>query len=126
MARLSKRAKAIRAKVDSRKLYPVVDAIALVKECSVAKFDESVDVWFARQLVMERLREIEADIPPQFGRPERVGHQPVAPFRRVSHRSTRGTRPRTPDPQTPDHFHLSPVGLGRPAESVVVSRNTQC
>ncbi|MFO0606129.1 MAG: CusA/CzcA family heavy metal efflux RND transporter [Polyangiales bacterium] len=33
-------------------------------------FDESVDVWFARQLVMERLREIEADIPPQFGRPE--------------------------------------------------------
>lgn len=33
-------------------------------------FDESIDVWFARQLVMERLREIEADIPPQFGRPE--------------------------------------------------------
>ena len=44
MARLSKRAKAIRAKVDSRKLYPVVDAIALVKECAVAKFDESIDV----------------------------------------------------------------------------------
>ncbi|HMS79423.1 MAG TPA: 50S ribosomal protein L1 [Burkholderiaceae bacterium] len=44
MARLSKRAKAIRAKVDTRKLYPVVDAIALVKECSVAKFDESIDV----------------------------------------------------------------------------------
>ncbi len=33
-------------------------------------FDESVDVWFARQLVMERLRSVEADIPPQFGRPE--------------------------------------------------------
>ena len=33
-------------------------------------FDENVDVWFARQLVMERLRSIEADIPPQFGRPE--------------------------------------------------------
>ena len=33
-------------------------------------FDESVDVWFARQLVMERLRSIEADIPAQFGRPE--------------------------------------------------------
>ncbi len=44
MARLSKRAKAIRAKVDSRKLYPVVDAIALVKECAVARFDESIDV----------------------------------------------------------------------------------
>ncbi|MFO0630894.1 MAG: efflux RND transporter permease subunit [Polyangiales bacterium] len=33
-------------------------------------FDDSLDVWFARQLVMERLRAIEADIPPQFGRPE--------------------------------------------------------
>jgi large subunit ribosomal protein L1 len=44
MARLSKRTKAIRAKVDSRKLYAVEDAIALVKECSVAKFDESIDV----------------------------------------------------------------------------------
>jgi large subunit ribosomal protein L1 len=44
MARLSKRAKAIRAKVDSRKLYPVTDALSLVKECAVAKFDESIDV----------------------------------------------------------------------------------
>ncbi|MFM1990891.1 MAG: ribosomal protein [Pseudomonadota bacterium] len=44
MARLSKRTKALRAKVDSRKLYPVTDAIALVKECAVAKFDESIDV----------------------------------------------------------------------------------
>ena len=33
-------------------------------------FDDKVDVWFARQLVLERLRSIEADIPPQFGRPE--------------------------------------------------------
>ena len=33
-------------------------------------FDEDADVWFARQLVLERLRSIEADIPPQFGRPE--------------------------------------------------------
>jgi large subunit ribosomal protein L1 len=44
MARLSKRTKALRAKVDSRKLYPVTDAISLVKECAVAKFDESIDV----------------------------------------------------------------------------------
>jgi large subunit ribosomal protein L1 len=44
MATLTKRAKAIRGKVDSRKLYPVADAIALVKECAVAKFDESIDV----------------------------------------------------------------------------------
>lgn len=33
-------------------------------------FNDDVDVWFARQLVMERLRTIEADIPAQFGRPE--------------------------------------------------------
>ena len=33
MARLSKRTQALRAKVDSRKLYPVTDAIALVKDC---------------------------------------------------------------------------------------------
>jgi len=44
MATITKRAKAIRGKVDSRKLYPVADAIALVKECAVAKFDESIDV----------------------------------------------------------------------------------
>ena len=44
MARISKRSKALRAKVDSRKLYPVADALTLVKECAVAKFDESIDV----------------------------------------------------------------------------------
>jgi large subunit ribosomal protein L1 len=44
MATTTKRAKALRGKVDSRKLYPVTDAIALVKECAVAKFDESIDV----------------------------------------------------------------------------------
>jgi large subunit ribosomal protein L1 len=44
MATITKRAKALRGKVDSRKLYPVTDAIALVKECAVAKFDESIDV----------------------------------------------------------------------------------
>jgi large subunit ribosomal protein L1 len=44
MARISKRVKAIRAKVDTRKLYPVADALVLVKECAVAKFDESIDV----------------------------------------------------------------------------------
>ena len=44
MARISKRTQALRAKVDSRKLYPVADALALVKECAVAKFDESIDV----------------------------------------------------------------------------------
>lgn len=44
MAKISKRAKALAAKVDRNKAYPVKDALALVKECATAKFDESVDV----------------------------------------------------------------------------------
>jgi large subunit ribosomal protein L1 len=42
--KLSKRAKVIRAKVDRTKFYPLDDALKLVKETAVAKFDESVDV----------------------------------------------------------------------------------
>ena len=44
MASQSKRAKTLRAKVDRQKAYPLADALALVKECAVARFDESVDV----------------------------------------------------------------------------------
>ena len=44
MAQLTKRAKAIAAKVDRNKLYPVADALALVKEVATAKFNESIDV----------------------------------------------------------------------------------
>src|SRR5512134_2383942 len=44
MTKLSKRTQAIRAKLDTQKVYPVGDALALVKQCATAKFDESVDV----------------------------------------------------------------------------------
>ena len=44
MAKLGKRAAAIAAKIDRNKLYPVSEAITLVKECATAKFDESIDV----------------------------------------------------------------------------------
>lgn len=44
MAKVSKRLKTIKSKVDSEKLYPVSDALALVKEGATAKFDESIDV----------------------------------------------------------------------------------
>jgi len=44
MAKVSKRVKAVQAKVEPRKLYPAPDALNLVKECATAKFDESVDV----------------------------------------------------------------------------------
>lgn len=33
-------------------------------------FDEGVDIWFARQLVTERIRDVEGQIPPQFGTPQ--------------------------------------------------------
>ena len=42
--KLSKRMKAIRAKVDHGKAYPVDEALKLVKETAAAKFDESVDI----------------------------------------------------------------------------------
>lgn len=44
MAKLGKRAKAIREKVDAEKQYVVADAFALLKELSTVKFAESVDV----------------------------------------------------------------------------------
>jgi large subunit ribosomal protein L1 len=44
MARLSKRVKAIRAKVQPNTSYALTDALKLVKETATAKFDESVDV----------------------------------------------------------------------------------
>ena len=44
MAKLTKRQKATAGKVESTKLYPIDGALALVKECATAKFDESIDV----------------------------------------------------------------------------------
>jgi large subunit ribosomal protein L1 len=45
MATLTKRQKANQGKVaDSTKLYPIIDALTIVKECATAKFDESIDV----------------------------------------------------------------------------------
>jgi len=44
MAHISKRTKALLAKIDRSKAYPISDAIKLVKEGASAKFNESVDV----------------------------------------------------------------------------------
>src|ERR1035437_7156628 len=41
---MSKRYKAIAAKIDRNKLYALTDALSLVKGNAVAKFDESIDV----------------------------------------------------------------------------------
>jgi large subunit ribosomal protein L1 len=45
--KLPKRYAALRAKVEANKLYAVDDALKLIKECAVAKFDESIDVAVA-------------------------------------------------------------------------------
>ena len=44
MAKLTKRAKAIRAKIDRQKAYALGEALTVIKSCAVAKFDESIDV----------------------------------------------------------------------------------
>ena len=44
MGNTSKRYKAIRAKVDRNKLYPVTDALRIIKDNANAKFNESVDI----------------------------------------------------------------------------------
>jgi large subunit ribosomal protein L1 len=44
MAHLSKRYKAMAAKVDRTRLYPLADAITIVKQNATAKFNESIDV----------------------------------------------------------------------------------
>ena len=44
MSKPTKKAKTLQGKVDSNKLYPIADALSLVKEAATAKFDESIDV----------------------------------------------------------------------------------
>ncbi len=44
MAKLTKKQKLSAGKVDSGKLYPIGEALALVKQYATAKFDESIDV----------------------------------------------------------------------------------
>lgn len=44
MANLTKKQKDIAAKVEIGKRYSIEDALALIKECATAKFDESIDV----------------------------------------------------------------------------------
>jgi len=44
MATLTKKTKLQQGKIDSTKLYPIADALSLVKDFATAKFDESIDV----------------------------------------------------------------------------------
>ncbi|WXT99599.1 MAG: 50S ribosomal protein L1 [Catillopecten margaritatus gill symbiont] len=44
MAKLTKKQKDIAVKIEAEKQYSIVEALTLLKECSTAKFDESIDV----------------------------------------------------------------------------------
>ena len=44
MTALTKKQKALQSKIDRSKIYSVVEALNLAKECATAKFDESVDI----------------------------------------------------------------------------------
>ena len=44
MTALTKKQKALQSKIDCSKIYSVVEALNLAKECATAKFDESVDI----------------------------------------------------------------------------------
>lgn len=44
MAKLSKKAKLIKSKIEKTKQYSIVDAVLLLKELKSSKFDESIDV----------------------------------------------------------------------------------
>lgn len=46
MPKLSKRAKENQHKTDSEKKYDLVEAVAIVKECANAKFDETIELAF--------------------------------------------------------------------------------
>ena len=44
MTTVTKKTKSFKGKIDSNKLYPLAEALSMVKECATAKFDESIDV----------------------------------------------------------------------------------
>jgi large subunit ribosomal protein L1 len=44
MAKLSKRLRAIREKIEPNKQYPLDEAVSLLKECATAKFSESIEL----------------------------------------------------------------------------------
>jgi large subunit ribosomal protein L1 len=44
MAKLSKRQRAIKEKIEPGKQYPLEEAVSLLKECATAKFNESIEV----------------------------------------------------------------------------------
>jgi len=46
MAKQTRRAQGLEGKIEEGKLYPIAEAVAIVKECATAKFDETVEGHF--------------------------------------------------------------------------------
>jgi len=70
MAKLSKRVKEMKAKVDRNKVYAFDNAVSIVKEFATAKFNESIDV--AIQLGVDPKKSdqvVRGSSGPRFGRP---------------------------------------------------------
>jgi hypothetical protein len=102
--KLSKRMKVVRAKVDRSKAYPIDEALKIVKDTAVAKFDESVDV--AVNLGVDAKKSDQTG--PRLRRASRRarGRKSASP---CSHRVTRPSRQRTPAP-TSSASRISPPG----------------
>ena len=72
MVKLSKKYKEAYEKVDRNKVYPIKEAVEIVKSMPVGKFDESVDVSVRLNLGKgQRIRGI-LTFPNNFGKPRRV------------------------------------------------------
>ena len=72
MAKFSKKYKEAIEKVDRRRMYPVKDALDLVKDMPPAKFDESVDAYVRVNLgKTQRIRGV-VTFPHCFGKPKKV------------------------------------------------------
>jgi large subunit ribosomal protein L1 len=72
MAKLTKKAKALQGKVDSLKLYPIADALTLVKSCATAKFDESIDVAVQLGIDAKKSDQVAVVMPHGTGKTKRV------------------------------------------------------
>ena len=96
MTKLTKKTKAQQGKVDSNKLYPLDQALALVKEAATAKFDESIDV--AVQLGIDAKKSDQvvrgAVVMPAGIRPHQEGAEARQGLGQAAHRQGRQADPR--------------------------------
>ena len=82
MSKLTKRQKTVGDKIDSNKLYALPDALGLVKEFAVAKFDESIDVAVQLGIDAKKSDQVVRGavvLPNGTGKPSALQYLPKAP-----------------------------------------------